>query len=48
MNALKSAVSNLIVGFGDANADMELLCGNMVDAFKTVVGWCLQCPCFPA
>ena len=37
MNALKSAVSNLIVGFGDANADMELLCGNMVDAFKTVV-----------
>lgn len=25
MNALKSAVSNLIVGFGDANADMELL-----------------------
>lgn len=37
MNALKSAVSNLIVGFGDANADMELMCGNMVDAFKTVV-----------
>lgn len=37
MNALKSAVSNLIVGFGDANADMELLCSNMVDAFKTVV-----------
>ena len=37
MNALKSAVSNLIVGFGDADADMELLCNNMVDAFKTVV-----------
>ena len=37
VNALKSAVSNLIVGFGDADADMELLCGNMVDAFKTVV-----------
>ena len=37
VNALKSAVSNLIVGFGDADADMELLCSNMVDAFKTVV-----------
>ena len=37
VNALKSAVSNLIVGFGDADTDMELLCNNMVDAFKTVV-----------
>ena len=37
VNALKSAVSNLIVGFGDADADMELLCNNMVDAFKIVV-----------
>ena len=37
VNALKSAVSNLIVGFGDADADMELLCNNVVDAFKTVV-----------
>ena len=37
VNALKSAVSNLIVGFGDAGTDMELLCNNMVDAFKTVV-----------
>lgn len=37
VNALKSAVLNLIVGFGDADADMELLCNNMVDAFKTVV-----------
>ena len=37
VNVLKSAVSNLIVGFGDADADMELLCNNMVDAFKTVV-----------
>lgn len=37
VNALKSAVSNLIVGFGDADADMELLCNHMVDAFKTVV-----------
>lgn len=37
VNALKSAVSNLIVGFGDANADMELLCSNMADAFKTVI-----------
>ena len=35
VNALKSAVSNLIVGFGDADADMELLCNNMVDAFKS-------------
>ncbi len=37
VNALKSAVSNLIVGFGDADADMELLRGNMVSAFRTVV-----------
>ena len=37
VNALKSAVSNLIVGFGDADADMELLCRNMADAFKTVI-----------
>lgn len=37
VSALKSAVSNLIVGFGDANADMELLCSNMADAFKTVI-----------
>ena len=37
VNALKSAVSNLIVGFGDADADMELLCSNMADAFKTVI-----------
>ena len=37
VNALKSAVSNLVVGFGDADADMELLCRNMADAFKTVI-----------
>ena len=37
INAMKSAVSNLVVGFGDADADMELLCNNMVNAFKTVV-----------
>ena len=37
VSALKSAVSNLIVGFGNADADMELLCSNMADAFKTVI-----------
>ena len=37
VNALKSAVSNLVIGFGDADADMELLCSNMADAFKTVI-----------
>ena len=39
VNALKSAVSNLIVGFGDADADMELLYNNMVVGFKNVVGY---------
>lgn len=37
VNALKSAVSNLAIGFGDADADMELLCSNMADAFKAVI-----------
>lgn len=37
INSLKAALSNLVVGFGDANADMEMLCNNAVDALKTVI-----------
>lgn len=37
INSLQSAFSNLIVGFGNADADMEMLCQNVVDAFKDVV-----------
>ena len=37
ISSLQSAIQNLIVGFGDADADMEMLCENMVDAFQTVV-----------
>jgi phage-related protein len=37
LNSMKAAVQNLIVGFGDANADMEQLTENVVDAFETVV-----------
>lgn len=37
ISSMKSAISNLIVGFGDANADMEQLTANVVDAFKTVL-----------
>ena len=37
MNAMKAAVSNLVVGFGNADADIEQLCNNVVDAFQDVL-----------
>jgi phage-related protein len=37
INALQSAFGNLLVGFGRADADIQMLTGNVVDAFKTVV-----------
>lgn len=35
INALQAAGKNLLVGFGNADADMEQLCGNMAEALKT-------------
>lgn len=37
INALQAALQNMLVGFGDANADMDMLCKNMVDALKNVI-----------
>lgn len=37
INSLQSAVSNLVVGFGNADADMAQLCNNVVDAFQDVM-----------
>ena len=37
INALQAALQNMLVGFGDANADMDMLCQNMVDALKNVI-----------
>jgi len=37
INALQAALQNMLVGFGDADADMELLCQNMVDALQNVI-----------
>lgn len=37
MNSMKAAIDNLIVGFGNADADIEQLCGNVVDAFQDVL-----------
>ena len=37
MNSMKAAIDNLIVGFGDADADIEMLCNNVVDAFQDVL-----------
>ena len=37
MNAMKAAIDNLIVGFGNADADIEQLCNNVVDAFQDVL-----------
>ncbi len=37
LNAFESALQNLLVGFGNADADMEQLSKNMVDAFQSVV-----------
>ena len=36
-NAMKGAFQNLITGFGDADADMKVLCQNMADSIKTVI-----------
>ena len=36
VNAMKAAFQNLIVGFGDSNADIGMLSKNLVDAFSTV------------
>lgn len=37
INALQAALQNMLVGFGDANADMDMLCQNMVDALQNVI-----------
>ena len=37
VNALQAAGKNLLVGFGNADADMEQLCGNMAEALKNVI-----------
>ena len=37
LNSMKAAVANLVVGFGDADADIEQLCSNVVDAFQDVL-----------
>ena len=37
LNSMKAAVANLVVGFGDADADIEQLCTNVVDAFQDVL-----------
>ena len=37
MNAMKAAIDNLVVGFGNADADIEQLCSNVVDAFQDVL-----------
>lgn len=36
--AFKSSVSNLLAGMGDANADVDQLTDNVVEAFKTMAG----------
>ena len=37
MNSMKAAVANLVVGFGDADADIEQLCDNVANAFQDVL-----------
>ena len=37
INSLQAALQNLLVGFGNADADMETLCQNMVDALQNVI-----------
>lgn len=37
MNSMNAAIDNLIVGFGNADADIEQLCTNVVDAFQDVL-----------
>ena len=37
INSLQAALQNMLVGFGDADADMNMLCQNMVDALQNVI-----------
>jgi len=37
ISSMQSAFQNLIVGFGRADADMTMLCNNVVDAFEDVI-----------
>ena len=37
MNSMKAAVANLVVGFGDADADIEQLCDNVANSFQDVL-----------
>lgn len=37
INSLQAALQNLLVGFGNADADMEMLCQNMVDALQNLI-----------
>ena len=37
ITSLQAALQNLLVGFGNADADMEMLCQNMVDALQNVI-----------
>lgn len=37
INSMKAAIANLEVGFGNADADIEQLCNNVVDAFQDVL-----------
>ena len=37
LNSMKAAVANLVVGFGNADADIAQLCNNVVDAFQDVL-----------
>ena len=37
LNSMKAAVADLVVGFGNADADIEQLCNNVVDAFQDVL-----------
>lgn len=37
INSLQAALQNMLVGFGDANADMNMLCQNIVDALQNVI-----------
>ena len=37
VNAMQAAWQNLLVGFGNANADMNLLCSNLATAFSNVI-----------
>ena len=36
-NAMKGAFENLIAGFGNADADMQVLCKNLADSISTVI-----------